>query len=134
MDTPYNDLHAKNMDLTQLYVGSSVPFWELPYPTYGPLSPAGRMKNTWEALHDTPLTIQGPDITIPTQHTHDTHLMDIVIANNCDDIEILNLCRIFLVSTTLADLVTACGNHIKPNAWYGQTPSSPQTKKLDQYS
>ena len=113
MDTPYNDLHAKNMDLTQLYVGSSVPFWELPYPTYAPLAPAGWMKNTWEALHDTPLTIHGPYITIPTQRTHNTHLMDIFIANNCDYKEILNLCRLFLGATTLTDLVTACRNHIE---------------------
>ena len=122
MDTPSNDLHAENMDLTQLYVGSSAPFWELPYPTYGSLAPKGWMKSTWEALHDTPLTIQGPDITVPTQRTFDTHLMDIFIANDCDDIDTLNQCRLFEGATTVADLVTACGNHIEPNAWHGLTP------------
>ena len=56
-DTPTADLLTENTDLVQLHIGSNQPFWSLPFCLYGPLAPKGWIKNTWEAIDKTPLTL-----------------------------------------------------------------------------
>ena len=55
----------EDMDLVQLYVGSKVTFWDLPFEAYGHLAPSGWIKHTWEALSHTPLVLKGPSLAIP---------------------------------------------------------------------
>ena len=40
-DTPTRMLLEENMELVQLYVGSEITFWELPFDAYGFLAPTG---------------------------------------------------------------------------------------------
>jgi hypothetical protein len=55
--TPSKQLHEENMDLVQLHIGAELPFWEVPFEQYGCLAPDGWMKQTWEALNETPITL-----------------------------------------------------------------------------
>ena len=63
------------MELVQHCVGSEVPFWQLPFMTWGCLDPEGWIKCTWEALNKTPLSLNGPIAKDPFQ-AHDVFLMD----------------------------------------------------------
>ena len=121
-DTPSRDLHEDNMESTQIHVGSQHPFWELPFPLYGHLAPRGWMKNTWEALQQTPLTLKGPDITIPPQRENDQWLMDVLLSIHTDDNTaiLLNDCRLHLQATLLSDITSADGTTIDINCWEGR--------------
>jgi hypothetical protein len=68
------DLHEENMNLRvmQFCIEYSVTFWELPFQEYGNLAPDGWMKNTWEALSKTALTLKGPNLGLRHER-HSTH-------------------------------------------------------------
>jgi hypothetical protein len=72
LDTPSRDLHLKNMELVQTYVGTDQNFWDLPFEMFGHLAPAGWMKQTWEALSATRLAR-------PLARPQDKFLMDIFL-------------------------------------------------------
>ena len=119
-DTPSHDLLQDNMELVQFYVGSDQNFWELPFPLYGHLAPDGWMKNTWEAMSTTNLTIKGKDITVPPRRKGDVHLMDAFIIEldaPQSDLAALQRCRLHAKAVTLSDITTACGNRIDDQAW-----------------
>ncbi len=127
-DTPTSDLIAENMELVQLYVGSDQTFWSLPFPLYGQLAPDGWIKHTWDALHDTPLSLQGVDLALPPQREHDIHLMDAFIdcEPSSDDLLTLQNCRLYLEAYSLADITTACGSRITTAAWMGKRHDTQQ--------
>ena len=74
-------LLEENMELVQLYVGSKINFWELPFEAYGCLAPLSWMRHTWDSLSGTPLTLKGPSLTFPHQCQHDVYLMDAFVDN-----------------------------------------------------
>jgi hypothetical protein len=97
----------KNMELTQVYVGLEINFWELPLELYGFLAPFGWMKHTWEAISQTPLVLKGPSMAVPLKRKFDLYLMDAFVDKgyNSDTLATLNdICRLFLHATTLADI------------------------------
>lgn len=61
--------------------------------------------------------------TIPKLREHDVHLMDAVLHASIkhefswDDITRFQRCRVFLQSTTLAEIVTSNGKEIHPEVW-----------------
>ena len=111
----------KNMDLVQLYVGSEITFWDLPFAAYGHLAPPGWIKHTWEALLHTPLVLRGPPIAIPRRQHGNVFLMDAFVDRGFSPTILLRLneCRLFLHATTLADITTADGTSLDANAWHG---------------
>jgi len=128
--TPSRHMHEENMDLVQLHVGSELPFWEIPFVQYGCIAPKGWMKHTWEAISETPLTLKGEHITVPSQRQHDHHLTDAFVHHGYtgDDLVALNDCRLYLTgTTTLADICTIEGLHITEAAWTGRVSSDRRT-------
>ena len=122
-NTPSADLHAENMELVQTYVGSDQNFWDLPFTMYGHLAPDGWIKNTWEALSGTTLTLKGPSIALPIQRERDFHLMDAFIQHPAipsTNIPILQKCRLYVRATRMSDICTAGGQQIQERAWNGQ--------------
>ena len=81
------------------------------------------IKNTWQALSTSSLTLKGPPITQPSQRLHDHHLMDVFLSMDPDtsDLQALQDCRLFLEVTTLSDTCTARGSRIEKRAWEGKT-------------
>ena len=130
-DLPSRQLHEENMDNVQLHVGSELPFWEISFDQYGVLAPTGWMKNTWEALAGTPLTIKGEEISIPTQRQNDQHLIDAFVFQGYQGQALIDLndCRLHLQATTLADLCTIDGKEITVDAWEGRF--NPQRRRQD---
>lgn len=120
--TPTHMLLDENMDLVQMYVGSEINFWELPFEQYGSLAPNGWMKHTWESLSQTSLVIKGPPLAFPRRRQRDMFLMDAFVDMNYDHdtLATLNECRLFLHATTLADICTADGKGVDTRAWLGQ--------------
>ena len=120
--TPSWDLLNDNIELVQYYVGSQVPFWELPFQDYGHLAPEGWVKCTWKAMDDTPLTIKGPDIVEKLLRPHDVFLADAFVEfeYSTEDQLTLQDCRMHLGVTSLAQISTACGSRITVEAWKGQ--------------
>jgi hypothetical protein len=120
--TPSRQLHEENMDLIQLHVGSELPFWQVSFSQYGSLTPAGWMKQTWEALDETPLTLKGCDLGVPSQRQHDHHIIDAFVHQGYSNEELIDLndCRLYLQATTLADLCTIDGQDISTDAWEGK--------------
>jgi len=129
-DSPTHDLIQENMEIVQCHVGSSRPFWDLPYAPYAPLAPEGWIQFTWEELSHTQLELKGPLQCIPPQRTHDQHLMDSFVLQGYegDELVILNDCRLYLNATTLADICTADGKTIDPMVWARQTPLKVRSK------
>ena len=122
-DSPSHDLLDENMDLVQLYVGSDQTFWSLPFQMYGDLAPTGWIKNTWQALSTTNMTLQGPNIAPLAQRERDPFLMDAFIQELMPSPELLNTlqkCRLFLRAYRLSDICLACGSRIDDVAWMGQ--------------
>ena len=74
--TPTQDLFVDNMETIQCYVGSSKPFWDLPYQTHGFIAPTGWIQHTWGALYTTPLCLKGPLATVKPQQAGDQHIID----------------------------------------------------------
>ena len=74
--TPTRLLLEENMELFQVYVGSEITFWELPFMAYGCLALQGWIKHTWESMASSPLVLRGPSLTLPRQRQHDVYLMD----------------------------------------------------------
>ena len=130
-DTPSRDLHQENMELLQFYIGSDQNFWDLPFPQYGILAPDGWMKNTWQSLWSTNLSLKGPSLALPTQRTRDVHLMDAFIQSaeiQPADIPVLQKCRLHVRATRLSDITTAEGGHLNQACWEG-APSSDRTPR-----
>jgi hypothetical protein len=121
-DTPTSSLLDENMDLVQLYVGSEINFWELPFPQYGFLAPFGWMKHTWESLSLSPLVIKGPPLASPRRRQGDIYLMDAFVDQgfDTDSLAMINECRLFLHAITLADICTADGLALDLSVWLGQ--------------
>ena len=107
------------MELVQVYVGSEINFWELPFPAYGCLAPQGWIKHTWESMALSPLVLWGPSLALPRQRQHDVYLMDAFVDCFSDHnmLKKLNECRLFLHATTLSDISTTNGSSIDPCAW-----------------
>jgi hypothetical protein len=118
-DNPSADLHAENMELIQCHIGTSRPFWDLPYPVYHALVPHGWMQFTWETISASPLSLRGPLRTIPPLRANDTHLMDAFIAMKYDDATLitLNNCRMFLNATLISHISTVDGLRIDASIW-----------------
>ena len=122
-DSPTQDLLQENIELVQLHVGSDQPFWTLPFALYGPLAPSGWIKNTWEALDQTPLTLRGGSEPQPALRAHDVHLMDAFLALDppAEDLQSLQNCRLYLQVYSLAGLTNAAGTRISDAAWNGRS-------------
>jgi len=127
-DTPTCDNIQGAMEEVQTYVGSSVPFWELPFHSYGRLAEEGWMKHTWQHLDETKLTLKGPPIVLPPQHTHDAHLMDLLDIDNtsAEDIDSIQNMRFHLGVTRVSDIVTANGREIENQYWDENAPRHPR--------
>ncbi|MGL5935588.1 MAG: hypothetical protein ACRCZI_08185, partial [Cetobacterium sp.] len=110
------------MDLLQFHIGSTINFWDLPFEEYCSLAPEGWMKNTWEALSKTPLSLRGPNIGLPNEREHDVSLMDAFVAQQLDakTLEKLNECRLYLGASHLSHISMACGKRIDPRCWKGK--------------
>ncbi|MCA1807667.1 MAG: hypothetical protein LC687_07460, partial [Actinobacteria bacterium] len=122
-NTPTRDLLDDNIDIVQTHVGSEHPFWELPFTTYGKLAPNGWIKQTWEALDNTPLTLKGVDITQKPLRDNDKYLMDIFVNSQKytdDEIAILQDCRLSVEVTLLSQCCTADGKEIDDDIWNGR--------------
>ena len=121
-DTPSNDLHIKNMDLVQMYVGSQESFWQLPFQWYGSLAPEGWIKSTWKDMDETPLTLKGPSITLLPLRKKDVFLTDAFIEAGYegDDLITLRDCQLRLGVTRLSEIATANGAYTTEEAWKGQ--------------
>ena len=122
-DTPSRDLMEDNMDAVQTHVGSEINFWELPHQDCSWMVPEGWMKNTWEALSKTPITLSGVNLALPKQRSNDQYLMDVFIGCGRYDphqLQQLQDCRLFLRATTLSDISNAQGDAIHTNAWLGK--------------
>ena len=105
------------MELVQMYVGSEINFWELPFRAYGSLAPPSWVRHTWESMSGTLLTLKGPNLAIPRRRQYDVYLMDAFVNSDFpkETLFCLNECRLFLHATTLADLTTANGTAIDAN-------------------
>jgi hypothetical protein len=112
----------ETIELVQLHVGSDQTFWELPFSQHGFLVPDGWIRHAWESLEDTSLTLNGPNLAIPSKHQHDVHLMDDFIDQGCSTKLFLALdeCRLHLQATTLADICTADGTTVDSDCWQGK--------------
>ena len=110
-DTPTCDSIQGAMEEVQTHVGSSIPFWELPYDSYGQIAVDGWMKHTWKHINETKLTLKGPSIVLPTQRAHDAHLMDLLDMDNtsAEDLDSLMNIRFHLGVTRVSDIATADG-------------------------
>ena len=110
------------MDIVQLYIGSEINFWELPFEAYGFLVPLGWMKHTWEALSTSPLVLHGPSLSPPLQRQHHKYLMDAFVDQFTNQTLLmqLNACRLYLHATTLADISSADGLNVDLGVWLGQ--------------
>ncbi len=120
-DTPSHDLHIDNMEAVQTHVGSSVPFWELPFEEYGFLAPDGWMKETWRALSETSLSLRGPLKLFLSLRQHDQHLMDIFIAQGYSEdlLLVLQNCRLYLRVTRLSEITSADGTRLEAAPFLG---------------
>jgi hypothetical protein len=103
-------------------VGSTVTFWELPFEEYGSLAPEGWMKQTWQALSQTTLTLKGPNLGLPNERVADVSLMDAFVAQgySAKTLTILNECRFWLAASHLSHITTACGKRIDKQCWEGK--------------
>ena len=121
-NTPTRMLLDENMDLVQLYVGSEINFWELPYEVYGSLAPHGWIRHTWQSLSESPLVLRGSSLAFPRRRQRDIYLMDAFVDMGYDTAELLmlNECRLYLHAYTLADIVTADGRAIDTSVWLGR--------------
>jgi hypothetical protein len=125
-------MHEENMDLVQFHVGSTVNFWELPYEEYGSLAPDGWMKQTWQALSQTTLTLKGPKLGLPNERVADVSLMDAFVAQgySAKTLKILNECRFWLAASHLSHISTACGSRIDTRCWEGKRHEADMRPRL----
>ena len=123
-DTPSRDLHRDTMEDIQLAVGSSRPFWDMPYADYECLAPDGWMKFLWKCLDLTPLTIQGPPLAIPAERVHDQHLIDafVHIGTEGDELQVLKDCCSHLQVTLLSEICSPDGLTLAQAAYDGKYP------------
>ena len=68
--TPTQMLLEENMELVQMYVGSEINFWELPFKAYGCLPPPSYV-HTWDSILSTLFTLKGLSLAVPRQRQHD---------------------------------------------------------------
>ncbi|MGL5936571.1 MAG: endonuclease/exonuclease/phosphatase family protein [Cetobacterium sp.] len=131
-NTPSRDLHEENMDLVQFHVGSTVNFWDLPFEEYGHLAPEGWMKHTWQALDQTALSLQGPQLGLPNERQGDVALMDAFVAQGYDakTLTTLNECRFWLAASHISHISTACGIRIDRRCWDGKQHRADMRPKL----
>ena len=112
-----------------LEVGSSTPFWQLPYDKWGPLCTWTWMMHTWKDLWQAGMTLCGPLQAIPLLRLHDACLMDVFMSLDCfshKELRTLRDCRMHLEVTRVSDVATADGTAIHFDSWQG--------KKLDRGS
>jgi hypothetical protein len=131
-DTPSRDMHEENMDLVQFHIGSTVTFWELPFEEYGSLAPDGWMKQTWQALSQTTLTLKGSDLGLPNERITDVSLMDAFVAQGYSEetLRILNECRFWLAASHLSHITTACGQRVDAQCWQGKRHTADMRPRL----
>ena len=76
--TPGN-LLMTTMEATQLEIGTSTPFFTLPFRTHSHLVTDTWVKSLWNFIDVHGLFIEGPPLVPPTDSPHSTFLMDIAI-------------------------------------------------------
>ena len=109
------------MEGLTLELGSSKPFWELPYKDWSVLATDHWLTSTWKDLSATDLTLRGPMEMIEPQRQHDRHLNDLFFAvgSRGGEFRRLDRCKMFLKINTLADATTADGRKIEPDVLAG---------------
>mmetsp|Transcript_24137 Transcript_24137/g.34594 ORF Transcript_24137/g.34594 Transcript_24137/m.34594 type:complete len:1267 (+) Transcript_24137:682-4482(+) len=103
--------------IMQQRVGSSVLFFNLPYPKYVGWVEKTWLTSLWQFLHITNLKLNIPSVPLPSkQRTHDVFLMSDFIYKGFKkrELELINQCRLYHQVVTLADIMVADGTAIDP--------------------
>lgn len=92
------------------------------YSTYKVLATDSWIKSVWSSLNQFDMTMQVTQASIPLLRQHDVYLMQAFSDHGFQGTHLqrLNLCRMFLYATTLADIATIDGKSITSLAYAGR--------------
>jgi hypothetical protein len=109
------------------------PIWTSCPKPYVELATRGWMKQTWwESMYTSPLHLLDTIPTIRLQQQSDSYIMDVLVDSGATEKELglLSQCRLFLQVTTVADIATADGKHLKIRSWNGLPKLSCQSSSV----
>jgi hypothetical protein len=111
-----------NLFYLQLYVGSSTPYFHLPFSRYVKWIPSTWLTSIWKFVSQIRLTIDIEDYWVP-KHTrlNDAMIMDTALTYDFSPQQLiqLNICHIYLQVFTISDIATADGCHLLPEVISG---------------
>ena len=115
------------MENLTLELGSSRPFWDLDFSTWGCLATPSWITYTWRDLCSTDLTLRGPHTLIPLQRHGDVFLMDVFVSQGftSEQIRTLNKVRMYKQVIRLSNITTADGISIALEFLNSQPPVHP---------
>ena len=105
------------ISVMQQRIGSSILFFNLPYPRYEGWTEKTWLTSLWKFLHITNVMIEMSDVPIPKiQREHDFFLMSefIHLGFKKGDLELINQCRLYHQVFTAADIMVADGTRLDP--------------------
>jgi hypothetical protein len=117
----------------QVQVGSTTPFFQLPYPSYHHWIDHTWVTDVWKFMHRAQIGVEIEKHWLPKlARQHDVALMDIGLTFNFDSHQLrcINACRMYLQVITLSDVVNAKGDKILFSVIKGQRVASRQSKLL----
>lgn len=119
-------LLAATVEQLTMEIGLSGSLGSHNYNTYRHLATDTWIKSVWSSLEHFELRIQLLGETIPLLRQNDKYLMQIFADQGYrgNDLKKLNICRMFLHATTLADITTIDGKAITSRAFDGQQANS----------
>lgn len=107
---------------TQLQVGSTTPFFQLPYPNYAKWIDHTWMTDCWKFSHRAKIEVDVESHWVPQLlRQGDIGLMDMAMTFHLDpqQLRCINTCRLYLQVITVSDITTARGDRLLSSVMVG---------------
>jgi hypothetical protein len=124
--TTTGKLGLSSLEILHIELGSFAPLDNLPFTTWSSLITPSLIKSTWEFLDCYGFSLR-TSITCEWPREGDCYLMPAFLTMVTDSyqLQLLNLCRLFLRALFLSDIVDGSGKFILEEAWRGSRPIRP---------